>query len=301
MTTLRPPVRLFLMALAVSVAGAAAARAEDAAAEEQAAITKRAQAFVEAYHKGDARALAEFWMPDGDYTGVAGRVLKGRQAITDDFTQLFADNKGMKLRIDVTSVRFPTPDTAIEDGVTSVIPADGGVANRARYTNLLVKKDGQWLISSVRESAYVEPTQYEHLRQLEWIIGEWVEDTKEASAARVFFEWTPDQNFIVGARAVGVKDELLDNGTLRIGWDPAEKLIRAWSFESDGGFAHGAWKKDGEKWVITMSAVLRNGSLVTATTVVTHIDPDTITWQVKDQQLDGKALADPPVIKMKRT
>jgi hypothetical protein len=47
----------------------------------------------------------------------------------------FAENKGLKLRIDVNSVHFVTPETAIEDGITSVISRDGTPPNQARYTN----------------------------------------------------------------------------------------------------------------------------------------------------------------------
>jgi ABC-type Na+ efflux pump permease subunit len=36
-------------------------------AQQIAAITDSAKAFVEAFHKGDAKAVASFWTPDGDY------------------------------------------------------------------------------------------------------------------------------------------------------------------------------------------------------------------------------------------
>src|SRR5262245_16141976 len=45
---------------------------------DQTAIAKKAEAFVEAFHKGDAKAVAAFWVVDGDYTDQAGRHLKGR-------------------------------------------------------------------------------------------------------------------------------------------------------------------------------------------------------------------------------
>jgi hypothetical protein len=43
-------------------------------------------------------------------------------------------SKGLKLRIDVNSVRFVTPDLAIEDGISSVILPNGKPPNQARYT-----------------------------------------------------------------------------------------------------------------------------------------------------------------------
>src|SRR5438552_7588295 len=115
-------------------------------------IFNNAKAFVDAFEKGDARAVAAFWAEDGDYVDLTGRRLQGRPAIENAFKNFFTENKGLKLRIDVNSVRFVTPDTAIEDGTTSVIPPDGTPTNQARYTNVHVKKDGQWVLQSVREA-----------------------------------------------------------------------------------------------------------------------------------------------------
>src|SRR5262245_60083152 len=93
--------------------------------KEEAALQKNAEAFVEAFHKGDAKALAAFWAPEGDYTTQTGRHLKGREAIEKAFQAFFAENKGLKLRVDSFSLRFLTPEVAIEDGVTEVIPPEG--------------------------------------------------------------------------------------------------------------------------------------------------------------------------------
>lgn len=289
-----------LFSLALGVIGSAVAWADVPAADPQAAITKQAQAFVEAFQKGDAAAVAEFWTPDGDYVDVSGDAIQGRKAIAQRFTQVFAENKGLKLRIDIQSVRFPTADAAIEDGVTSVMSPDGGLPSRTHYTNFLVKKDGQWLLASVHESAYVPPSHYDQLQPLEWLVGEWVEDTKDSRVGRVTFQWTPDRNFLVGTRAVAVGDLLLDNGSERIGWDPAAKMIRSWNFEPDGGFSQGTWKSDGDKWVITTSLVSASGKTVTATISLAHTDPDTITLQPRVQKPGEKTPTDMPPIKMKR-
>ena len=60
--------------------------------------------------------MAAFWAENGDYVDLNGRHLQGRSAIEEALKDFFAENKGLKLRIDVKSVRFVTPDTAIEDG-----------------------------------------------------------------------------------------------------------------------------------------------------------------------------------------
>jgi hypothetical protein len=88
----------------------------------------------------------------------------------------------------------------------------------------------------------VPPSNYENLRGLEWVIGEWVDETPGGELSRVSFAWSTDQNFIVSTRTVETKDGTLDRGTQWIGWDPVNKQIRSWNFEADGGFGEGAFR-----------------------------------------------------------
>jgi uncharacterized protein (TIGR02246 family) len=288
------------LALACALgSGGSPARAAESDPQE-AAITKTAEAFVEAFQKGDAKAVAAFWTQDGDYVDLTGRVLNGRPAIEKDFADLFAENKGLKLRIEIASLKFPTTDTAVEDGTTAVLAPDGTAPSRARYSNFFVKKDGQWLLASVREAAYVPPSNYENLRGLEWVIGEWVDENPGGELARVSFAWSTDQNFIVSTRTVETKDGTLDRGTQWIGWDPVNKQIRSWNFEADGGFGEGAWTKDGDKWIVKTTSVVADGSKVTATNIVSPLNVDTISLQSKEQTVEGKAIPDTKETKMKR-
>jgi uncharacterized protein (TIGR02246 family) len=255
---------------------------------------------VEAFHKGDARAIAAFWAPDGDYTDMTGKHLKGRAAIQKAFEGLFAENKGAKLRIDSEALRFVSPDIAIEDGVTEVFPADDSPPSRARYTIVHVKKDGKWYLGSVRDAPYAVPSNYEHLRGLEWLIGEWAEEGDKGHVARLAFHWAHGQNFIVADFTTTFKSISQGGGTQWIGWDPVAKQVRSWSFESSGGFGEGAWTKDGNKWTIKTTATLPDGKKASATNVITRIDSDTITLLSKDRKLDGKEVPDGKEVRMKR-
>jgi len=62
--------------------------------KEQALLIKNAEGFVEAFHKGDAKAVAAFWTEAATYVDEAGREHKGRPAIEKMYAKLFADNKG---------------------------------------------------------------------------------------------------------------------------------------------------------------------------------------------------------------
>ena len=268
--------------------------------QEAAALMKNAQAFTEAFEKGDAKAVAAFWAEDGDYVDLAGRRLQGRPAIENAFKDFFAENKGSKLRIDVNSVRFITPETAVEDGITSVIRSDGAPPDQSRYSNVQVKKDGQWVLLSVREAPYTPPGNYEHLRGLEWAIGEWVDEAEGPEVDHATFEWSPENNFLISTQDVTVKDTLVTRSTEWIGWDPATSQVRSWSFVADGSIGEAVWSNEGDQWIIKTNAILPNGKRLKATNVVTRNDPDTITWQSKDRTLDGQPLPDVKEIKMKR-
>jgi uncharacterized protein (TIGR02246 family) len=268
--------------------------------KDKEAIAKNAEDFIEAFHKGDAKAIAAFWTTDGDYTDKSGKHLKGRAAIEKAFQGLFAEHKGLKVRIESDSLRFVTPDVAIEDGTTAVAGADGGPPTRARYVIVHVKKDGKWYLSSVRDSVFVPPTNYEHLSQLEWLIGEWVDEVEGAEVGHMTFTWSENQGFIVNTYSTTAKNLILSSGTQWIGWDPSEKRYRSWTFDSMGGFGEGSWTKDGNKWISKSSAVLQDGRKMTATNVVTRINADTISWQSKDRTLAGKPIPDMKEVKMKR-
>jgi uncharacterized protein (TIGR02246 family) len=269
-------------------------------AQDMAAIAKNAEAFVEAFHKGDAKALAGFWTPDGDYTDETGKNLKGREAIEKAFVEFFTENKGLKLRINSDALRFVTADVAIEDGTTEVIPPDGGPPSRARYTIVHAKKDGKWMIASVRDAPDAPPTNYENLRGLEWAIGDWADDADKGEVARVSFTWADNQNFITSTFTTTIKNVSIAGGTQWIGWDPLAKHIRSWTFDAHGGFGEGTWTRDGNKWMIKNHSVFQDGKKMAATNIVTVIDDNTITWQSRDRTLDGQAVPDIKEIKMKR-
>jgi uncharacterized protein (TIGR02246 family) len=268
--------------------------------EGSAEIAKNAEAFIEAFHKGDAKALAGFWTPDGEYTDQSGRVLKGRQAIEHAFQSLFTDAKDLKLRIDSDSLRFVTPDVAIEKGTTTVLPPGGAPPSRAHFTIVHVKKDGQWLLDSVRDTPFVPPANYEKLRGLEWAIGEWIGNTDTGEAERLSFDWTENQNFIVSSFTTTAKNVSVGDATVWIGWDPAGKMIRAWLFDSTGGFGDGSWSQEGNKWSLKISNILQDGKKASATYILTPVDGDNLTLQAKERSLDGKAIPDGKEVKLKR-
>jgi uncharacterized protein (TIGR02246 family) len=287
------------------VAAAAAQNAGDPA--EMAALQKNAEAYVQAFHAGDAKALAAFWAPDGEYTDLTGRRLRGREEIHKGFQGFLAQNKGLKVRIESESLRFLTPDVAVEEGMSFVLPPDGSPPSRARYTNIHVKKDGKWLLGSVTSAPYVPPSNYEHLRGLEWAIGNWSAEGEmgdkgdKGESEHLSVSWTDNQNFIVASFASTVNGVSVGRATQWIGWDPQAARVRSWIFDASGGFGEGAWTKEGNGWAIKTSSVLQDGKKATATIVLAPGGADALTLQIKNRTVDGSAVVpDRPQIKLKR-
>jgi uncharacterized protein (TIGR02246 family) len=269
-------------------------------AAEEKALKARAEEFIAAFNKGDAKALAGFWTEDGDYVDQAGHTLSGRKAIQEAFEKQFAVAKGAKLRIDPASLRFVKPDLAIEDGTTEILYGDDVPPTGARYTAVHVKQNGQWMLASVRDAILVPPSNHEHLRDLDWLAGEWVDEAAKGEMAKATYTWAENDNFLVSTFAVTLKDVPVAGGTQWIGWDGAAKGIRSWAFDSNGGFSEGTWSREGDKWTVKATATMRDGKKATSTNVITRVDPDRFTWQSTNRSVDGKAQPDSEVVKMKR-
>jgi uncharacterized protein (TIGR02246 family) len=295
--------RLFLLALPclVLVAGSGA-WAEDAKGNpaEEKALQKRAQEFIAAFDKGDAKAIAAFWTLDGDYVDQAGTTLSGRKAIEAAFGKQFAAARGGKLSIRTRSLRFLTPECAVEDGLTEVHYPDDVPPIATRYTAIHVKKDGQWYLSNVRDAVAVAPSHYPHLQDLDWLTGDWMDETGKGPVGKVTYSWAENNNFLVATFVTTLKDVPVAGGTQWIGWDAANKQIRSWAFYSNGSTSEGVWSNDGNKWTARMTTTTPDGKKLSATNIHTRIDADHATWQSVKRTLDGKELPDTEVVKMKR-
>jgi uncharacterized protein (TIGR02246 family) len=275
------------------------ARSDPRTAAEEEALRRNAAAYAKAFGAGDAKALAAFWTADGDYVDTTGRLVRGRAAIEKDLAALFAESRGLTLVIAPESFRFLSPDVVIETGLARVTKAADGSATACRYTVVHVKQEGRWLMSSVRESPYEPPTNYEYLKELEWLIGKWAAKGNNATLEQTC-EWTCKKNFITRTYTVKAGDGLTHTGMQIIGWDPMARRLRSWTFDSDGSFGSEWWARDGNRWVVSATGVLRDGSQTQATHVLRRIDDDTFTWRSGQRGIAGVSVPDLGEVKISR-
>lgn len=270
-----------------------------ASESDELAIRETSRQLVEAFDQHDAAAIGALWAEDGDYIDETGEVYSGREAIMDEFDRYFTRNQGRTLRLCVDSIRFITPEVAIVDGTSEVDPPPDGAPVVGRFTSMRVKRDGKWLCAAVRESAVDIPSNYEHLRPLEWMVGEWL-DEDEGASIRTSVGWSRNKNFLIRQFTVNTTDRPIMSGTQRVGWDSDRQQIKSWVFDSAGGTGEGYWLVDGDRWVVRSSASLRDGSPASATHIVTKIDDDTFTWQSRNRVIAGEAQPDVEEVRVVR-
>lgn len=285
--------RCGMAAVTASLVLAFAARAAEPAPEgspEDNAIRAAVQSYVAAFNQGDAKALAALWSPEAVYMNpITGQEVIGRTEIEKQFAGIFTEMKGAKLEVQTDSVQLVSPNVAIERGTAKVTGAEQS-PEPSEYTAVYVKRDGQWLLDRVTEEDVVTPmSHYEQLKELEWMIGTWV-DQDEQSRIETVCQWTKNRNFMTRSFVVSVQDRIDMAGMQIIGWDPAAKQIRSWVFDSDGAFGEGVWNKQGNRWYIQSTGILPDGGKSSSTNIMTCLDDNTFTWQSINCEAGGELL-----------
>jgi len=273
---------------------AAATKAEETASREnsdEAAIRANAEKYVEAYNRRDSKTMASMWSPEAVYSDTStGEAVAGREAIAKQLDDAFAGAEDAKLKVTVNSIDFVSPNVAVEKG-SAEVSYSKSPTELSEYTAVHVKRDGKWMLDRVSEVEKPEaaPSNYEHLKELEWMIGSWI-DQSENVTVQTDCEWTKNRNFMTRAFAVAIGDEINKSGMQIIGWDPTAKQIRSWVFDSEGGYSDGKWKRKGDKWIVQQKGTLPDGGKTSATHIYKKIDDNSLTWQVTDRVVDGEML-----------
>jgi uncharacterized protein (TIGR02246 family) len=258
------------------------------------AIKKAGQSFVKAYLAGDAKAMAAHWTENGEYYSDDGTVLRGRADIEKSYAALFAKkNPHTEADIEVTSIRFPSKDSAIEEGYFRVRTGKE-LPVSSKYSVLHVREGGKWRMAVVREW----PTVGVSLLDLEWLIGTW-EAKRGDTEVRTTYEWWGDKSFVRVKISIKQKDSTRE-GFQMVCKDLSTGMIRSWTFDSEGSFGEATWTRDGKKWVQDSAGVLEDGSVLAATNFLTPIDNDSFTFQSVQRSVGGEDIDDIPPVRVTR-
>ena len=143
------------------------------------------------------------------------------------------------------------------------------------------------MYSSVREEHPTGLAHHERLKELEWMVGEWLDESSD-SIIHATCRWSDDKNFLLRDFVIHVQGKPVMNVTQRIGWDPLTKQIKSWVFDSDGGYGDALWTRNGNQWIIKSTGVLPDGRIATATNILTRTGPNAARWASTERTVGGQ-------------
>ena len=295
------PISLACLVLLIGPVAAAEQEPQTGVApDDRALIEKSVESYVVAFNARDAKALAEHWSPAGVYISRSnGSQVTGRAAIEAEFASLFAEVVDMQLEVVSESIEFVSPNVAIEHGQATVLRPEA-VPVASTYRAVYIKHDGNWLLDRVSEDEEVAPpSHYEHLQDLQWMIGTWLDESAEHQIETTC-QWSRNNNFIVRSFKIEVDDRIDLSGIQLIGWDPAESKIRSWAFDSDGGFAEGSWTQKNGSWLVESNATLPDGQKGSSVNIMQVVDESTFGWKSTGREVGGTILPNVDEILIKR-
>jgi uncharacterized protein (TIGR02246 family) len=281
-------------AAGAAAAGPAQGGTAPAPRAEEKPIRDLLAAFAKAYSAPDLQALAGFFTQEANVVDSSGETIRGKSAILDMYASSFEENPRLKLESKVEEIQFLTPDVARVEGQSRLSTGTGDATEFTRFSSFLVKRDGKWLVAEIREypAPAEEVSSYERLKELEWMIGDWVdegENVKASSSVR----WADNNSFLIRTYHVEVKGEKATSGTVFMGWDPQTGQIKSWLFDSHGGHGEGLWTRTGEReWVVKAQGVLRDGRPTSATQIHTVLNKDSVKTSSIHRIIGGQTAPD---------
>ncbi len=276
----------------------AATKQPDQSSPQLAAVRAESKAFVDAFNKADAGAVAACWTVDGEYIDDAGNTFTGQDAIAQAYGIFFRDNPNAKLQLSIDSLRLLSPSTAIEEG-RSLVEVPPSSATIGRYLAVHVLVDGKWQMASVRDVTVETAVAQQNVADLDWLIGTWVAEehgSKHESVCR----WVSGQSFVKRDFTTTLYDGTQSSGVQLIGWNPQGGHVQSWTFSSGGGHSVGVWTPTEDGWAAQTQGMTGDGISTTSTNLLRRLDDNAYVWSSVNRTIDGVVIPDTDEVVLKR-
>lgn len=278
------------------VAKTATTQDADAAKE---AVLANVRAFAEAFNRRDVMALLKLFADDCELTESDGTTIRGLKELEEELKDSFEAGPDARISVSVDSLRLVTPDVVIEEGKTTFFPDGKTLTAETDYQATHVKKGDRWLMTRVRSFNRVVLSPYDDLRDLEWLVGDWVDEGSD-SVVEASYRWDANKAFLLQDFSIRVKGQKVLTGTQRIGRDPLSKQIKAWVFDSEGGYAESLWSNTDGSWVIKAKGVRSDGKVVTVTNQLTQLGKDRMSFESADRIVGEERMPNLSVIVVRK-
>ncbi|MGO9462769.1 MAG: YybH family protein [Isosphaeraceae bacterium] len=262
-------------------------------AVDEKALRQTLGAYVAAYNQKDAAKLVEFFTPDGTLIDSGNAATRGREAIAQEFSEAFAQPSTYTLEGKVERIHAITPDVAQVEGVSRLVsPKEATIVNH--FVALLARRGDDWKLVEIRD--YPEPgtgvTPYERLKELEWMVGDWVDETEDAQVSTTV-QWGQGKGYLVRNYSAQIKGGPAKSGLIIIAWDPQTEQIKSWIFSADGGRGEGSWTRAEEnQWVVKVHGSTADGRPSSATQILSLVNKDAVRARSIDRIVGGEIAPD---------
>jgi uncharacterized protein (TIGR02246 family) len=268
--------------------------------DDEQAIRTLLRSYVEAYNAAKPDDLLALMTDDAALKDSAGNVTRGAEAIREQLAAGFAEAAGVTIAGQLEALRFFADEVAQAEGSFALTaPGDEQPSQTGTYTLIAVRRDGGWRIAELSDraddlNAPIDdvPTAYERLQELEWMVGDWV-DESEAARVTSRIRWADNRSFLVRTYSVEIAGEKASTGTVFLGWDPAGQQIKSWQFDSEGGHGEGYWTQiTPGQWMVKARGVRRDGRTNSATQLHTVLSQDVVKSASFDRIIGGEPAPD---------
>ena len=157
-----------------------------------------------------------------------------------------------------------------------------------------------------------ETSSYEHLKGLEWLVGQWEgefvlpDGVPELGSAgdkvhsKVGFRWMHDKNFLVFTGTDTVDGRVINSNRETTAWDSTSKKLVHTIFGANGFHGRGEWSGSGFNWNLKWTVQGPDSTRYAGNSTHKRIDENSYIWQMTGLTQNGKKIPDWPAVTYKR-
>ena len=262
-------------------------------------IRMASTSYVEALNRGDPEAIAEFWTEEGTFVDAFNSTHQARSLVRQEFSKDRVAEGERRVAAHKSTIRFITPDVAIEQGIAEKKHAQDLSDTKASYLAIWVKSEGdRWLLDYLKELSAPIPSQEGPLAELGWMVGQW-ESEVNGGKANLSVSWSDEKKYLLQKFTLQLPDQAEVRGEQRIAWDLRSEQIRSWLFRSDGSFVEGFWVQEGDAWVVKKVGVTAEGEETTTVNIWVYEAPGSCWFKSLNAKV-GEIKADEVIIQFTR-
>jgi uncharacterized protein (TIGR02246 family) len=264
------------------------------------AVLANVRTFTDAFNRQDVKTLLTLFAEDCVLTESDGSTVRGLKELEAELKDTFKNEPAARLSVSIDSLQVAAPDVIIEEGKTTYFPDGKTLTAETPYQAIHVKRGDRWVMKRVRsyDRAVLHP--YDQLRELEWLIGDWIDESPD-SLVESSYRWDANKTFLLNDFTVRVHGQKAYSGTQRIGRDALSNQIKSWVFDSDGGHAEGLWSSvDDDTWIIQVKGVRADGKVATMTNQLTQLGNGRYRFESANRTVGNERMADFAAISVRK-